>query len=159
MKSRPHEVPKHLGHAVRHRRDPRRAAACVRRFRQLFGATAADLVGQPGVKMVAYETANQVTNRGPAFSKEKGLISIWILGMMNAGPQGRDHRSLQARARSRAWPGGQVRLFRRRAGRSAEGHARGRAVPRRRQVPLEDRHLAAPRPATCSARSTSRRAC
>ena len=37
--------------------------------------------------MVAYETANQITNRGPAFSKEKGLVSIWILGMMNAGPQ------------------------------------------------------------------------
>jgi len=56
-------------------------------FCTLFGASAAAAIGKPGVKTVAYETANQITNRGPAFSKEKGLVSIWILGMMNAGPQ------------------------------------------------------------------------
>ncbi len=56
-------------------------------FQTLFGATAAAAMGKPGVKTVAYETANQITNRGPAFSKQKGLVSIWILGMMNAGPQ------------------------------------------------------------------------
>ena len=56
-------------------------------FQKLFGAAAAKRVGQAGVKMVAYETADQFTNRGPAFSKEKGLISIWILGMMNASPK------------------------------------------------------------------------
>jgi hypothetical protein len=56
-------------------------------FRELFGDAAAALIGQPGAKTVAYETANQITNRGPAFSKEKGLVSIWILGMMNSGPQ------------------------------------------------------------------------
>ena len=56
-------------------------------FRELFGDAAAAASAKPGVKTVAYETANQITNRGPAFSKEKGLVSIWILGMMNAGPQ------------------------------------------------------------------------
>jgi hypothetical protein len=56
-------------------------------FRQLFGATTAATLAREDAKMVAYETVNQVTNRGPAFSKAKGLISIWILGMMNAGPK------------------------------------------------------------------------
>ncbi len=53
----------------------------------LFGAAAVAAIGKPGVKTVGYETANQITNRGPAFVKKKGLVSIWILGMMNAGPQ------------------------------------------------------------------------
>lgn len=56
-------------------------------FGKLFGTSAAAIVGQPGVKTVAYETENQITNRGPAFSKEKGLVSIWILGMMNSSPK------------------------------------------------------------------------
>jgi hypothetical protein len=56
-------------------------------FQELFGAAAAHLVGQPGIKMVAYETTNAITNLGPTFSKEKGLISMWILGMMNASPK------------------------------------------------------------------------
>ena len=56
-------------------------------FEKLFGAAAANMAAEPGVKMVAYETTNQITNRGDDFSKEKGLCSIWILGMMNVGPQ------------------------------------------------------------------------
>ena len=56
-------------------------------FRQLFGASAAAAVARPDVKMVAYESTNQVTNLGPALAKDTGLISIWILGMMNAGPE------------------------------------------------------------------------
>jgi hypothetical protein len=56
-------------------------------FETLFGAAAAKIAGQPGVKMVAYETVNKITNRGEDFSKEKGLTSIWILGMMNVGPE------------------------------------------------------------------------
>lgn len=55
-------------------------------FQRQFGESAAKLVAKPGVKMVAYETDNSITNRGPAFSKEKGLVSIWILGMMNSSP-------------------------------------------------------------------------
>lgn len=54
---------------------------------KLFGEATEKMVAGPGVKMVAYETDNKITNRGPDFSKEKGLVSIWILGMMNASPK------------------------------------------------------------------------
>jgi hypothetical protein len=54
---------------------------------RLLGEAVAKAVGQKGVKMVAYETANQLTNRGEAMTLDKGLVSIWILGMMNSGPQ------------------------------------------------------------------------
>ena len=54
---------------------------------ELFGAAAAKTIGLSGVKWVGFETANTITNRGPAFAKEKGLVSIWVLGQMNAGPQ------------------------------------------------------------------------
>lgn len=54
---------------------------------KLFGPWVAGTISRSDVKTVAYETVNQVTNRGAAFSKEKGLVSIWILGMMNAGPR------------------------------------------------------------------------
>jgi hypothetical protein len=56
-------------------------------LRKLFGTSAAEAMAGAGVKMVAYETTNHVVNRGPALSKETGLVSIWILGMMNSGPQ------------------------------------------------------------------------
>ena len=40
-----------------------------------------------GVRMVAYESANTVTNVGSApWRPESGLISIWILGMYNPSP-------------------------------------------------------------------------
>jgi hypothetical protein len=54
---------------------------------ELFGQSAVKTMTQSGIKMVAYETNNQIINRGPAMSKEKGLISIWMLGMLNAGPK------------------------------------------------------------------------
>lgn len=54
---------------------------------KLLGESAAKMIAQPGVKSVAYETANQLTNRGEPMTREKGLVSIWILGMMNCGPQ------------------------------------------------------------------------
>lgn len=56
-------------------------------FGKLFGEEAAKLAAKPGVKMVAYETDNTITNRGDDFSKDKGLVSIWILGMMNSSPK------------------------------------------------------------------------
>ncbi len=56
-------------------------------FKKLFGQWAAGAVTRPDVKMVAYETENRVKNLGPAMSKDTGLISVWILGMMNAGPK------------------------------------------------------------------------
>jgi hypothetical protein len=54
---------------------------------KLFGPAALKTLSQHGVKMVAYETMNQITNLGPAMTKENGLISIWMLGMLNAGPE------------------------------------------------------------------------
>jgi hypothetical protein len=39
------------------------------------------------VKMVAFESTNNVTNTGTkAWEKESGLLSIWILGMLNPSP-------------------------------------------------------------------------
>jgi hypothetical protein len=52
-----------------------------------FGETLAEKLHAPGVKSVAYETVNQVTNRGTPMSKAKGLVAIWILGMLNSGPE------------------------------------------------------------------------
>ncbi len=54
---------------------------------QLFSESAATVMSQAGVKLVAYETVNTVTNRGAPLEKAKGLVSIWMLGMLNAGPQ------------------------------------------------------------------------
>jgi hypothetical protein len=54
---------------------------------KLFGEKAARAMTQQDVKIVGYETANTLTNRGSPMTKEGGLVSIWILGMMNAGPQ------------------------------------------------------------------------
>jgi hypothetical protein len=53
----------------------------------LFGKAAAEKMTGKGVKHVAYETGNQITNRGPAMTKDKGLVSMWILGMINSGPE------------------------------------------------------------------------
>lgn len=40
---------------------------------------------KPGVKVVAYESVNSIKNTGAkAWTKESGLLSIWILGMFNA---------------------------------------------------------------------------
>ena len=41
-----------------------------------------------GVQMVAYETENQVQNTGKAdWSSDKGLLSIWLLGMFTPSPK------------------------------------------------------------------------
>jgi acetyl esterase/lipase len=53
----------------------------------LFGESAAAVMTGPGVKMVGYETVNTIQNQGPPMSKPKGLVSIWVLGMLNAGPE------------------------------------------------------------------------
>lgn len=55
--------------------------------KKLFGEKAADRIAAKGVKRVGYETVNTIANQGPAMSKEKGLVSIWMLGMFNAGPK------------------------------------------------------------------------
>lgn len=42
----------------------------------------------PGVKVVAFSSDNQITNTGAsAWTKDTGLLSIWILGMFNPSPQ------------------------------------------------------------------------
>ena len=41
-----------------------------------------------GLRMVAYETDNQITNTGGrAWTPDTGLLSIWILGMYNPSPE------------------------------------------------------------------------
>ena len=56
-------------------------------LKQILGESAAKKIAAPGVKSVAYETDNRLTNRGADMTREKGLVSVWILGMMNCGPQ------------------------------------------------------------------------
>ncbi len=47
-----------------------------------LGLKAAD-----GVKMVAYESDNKITNSGKTpWTKDSGMLSIWILGMFNPAP-------------------------------------------------------------------------
>lgn len=42
----------------------------------------------PAVKLVAYQTGNSITNAGPRpWTRETGLLSIWILGMFKPSPQ------------------------------------------------------------------------
>ncbi|MFH1921077.1 MAG: DUF6786 family protein [Planctomycetota bacterium] len=53
----------------------------------LFGEAAARAMTGSGVKRVAYETVNTITNRGEAMAREKGLVSIWALGMLNAAAE------------------------------------------------------------------------
>ena len=41
-----------------------------------------------GVKAVAYQSDNKITNTGTkAWTKETGLLSIWVLGMFNPSPE------------------------------------------------------------------------
>jgi hypothetical protein len=53
----------------------------------LFGQTAAGMMTDQKVRTVAYETVNTITNRGDAMSKDQGLVSVWMLGMLCAGPE------------------------------------------------------------------------
>ncbi len=55
--------------------------------RRLLGRPAADVLGRPAARWVGYESENELTNRGAALSKQGGLVSIWMLGMLNSGPQ------------------------------------------------------------------------
>ncbi len=61
-----------------------------RTVRMLAAAAAWEKLGlkaADGVKMVAYESDNKITNGGKsAWTKETGLLSIWILGMFNPAP-------------------------------------------------------------------------
>ena len=61
-----------------------------REIRVLERSEAENQLGvSPGkaVKMVAFESSNKMTNTGEkAWEKETGLLSIWILGMLNPSP-------------------------------------------------------------------------
>ena len=63
----------------------------VNREVRLLEAAEVAALGVPvpaGVKMVAYATDNRITNIGAnAWTKETGLLSIWILGMFNPSPE------------------------------------------------------------------------
>jgi len=52
-----------------------------------FGAQAAATLARPGNRLVCYETVNTITNRGADMRRASGLLSIWMLGMLNSGPQ------------------------------------------------------------------------
>lgn len=52
----------------------------------LFGEAAGPMLAA-GVRLVAYETINAIRNRGPAMNRDAGMVSIWMLGMLNAGPK------------------------------------------------------------------------
>ncbi len=54
---------------------------------KLLGEQVGRLLAGGDVNMVAYQTVNRIINRGQPMTREKGLLSIWILGMFNAGPQ------------------------------------------------------------------------
>jgi hypothetical protein len=57
---------------------------------RILGADEVKALGVPvpnGVKMVAYASVNRITNTGAsAWTKETGLLSVWILGMFNPSP-------------------------------------------------------------------------
>ena len=56
-------------------------------FGKLFGEEAQSMLKANGMKMVGFESVNTLTNRGPAMTKEKGLISLWVVGMFPPGAQ------------------------------------------------------------------------
>ena len=62
-----------------------------RSVRLLSESDIATTLGQTlgaAVKAVAFESANTVTNAGPApWTRDTGLVSIWILGMFNPSPE------------------------------------------------------------------------
>lgn len=59
-----------------------------REVRLLGKAELAGTLGETtNAKTVAYETINTITNQGPPMTKEKGFVSMWILSMLNAGPE------------------------------------------------------------------------
>ena len=58
-----------------------------RRIAELFGKRVARTLRGEGVKSVAFETANRITNQGKPWTAETGLISVWMLGMFNSSPK------------------------------------------------------------------------
>jgi len=59
----------------------------ARDIAELFDADVSDILDDDGVKSVAFETVNRITNDGDAWTLDGGLISIWMLGMFNSSPK------------------------------------------------------------------------
>lgn len=56
-------------------------------FRRAFGDAAADALSAEGSAWVGFATENQITNRGPAWQRATGLVTLWILGQFAPGPE------------------------------------------------------------------------
>jgi uncharacterized protein DUF6786 len=56
-------------------------------FGQFFGADAQSLVADGKLNSVGFVSANKITNHGAPMKKAAGLVSIWILSMMNSSPE------------------------------------------------------------------------
>lgn len=56
-------------------------------FRRAFGDAAAEALTAAGGPWVGFATENQITNRGPAWHRATGLVSLWILGQFAPGPE------------------------------------------------------------------------
>lgn len=56
-------------------------------FAKPFGAEAQALLTADKLKWVGFQTGNVIVNSGPPMKKESGLVSIWILSMMNSSPE------------------------------------------------------------------------
>lgn len=94
----PFELVKKTGTSATFRRETALTNASGTRFdirveravKLLTSAQAAKAFGialSPAIQAVAYETDNRITNIGQApWTKEKGLVSIWLLGMYKPSP-------------------------------------------------------------------------
>lgn len=58
-----------------------------RTLAERFGAATADAMDTAGVKSVAYESINRITNRAADWSQQRGLLSLWILGQFPPGDE------------------------------------------------------------------------
>jgi hypothetical protein len=56
-------------------------------FGKLFGGEAEAAISAGKLRMVGFQSINTVANRGPAMTRERGLIAIWSLGQFPAGPR------------------------------------------------------------------------
>jgi hypothetical protein len=56
-------------------------------FGEIFGSEAEALLTKSHLRMVGFQTINTITNRGPAMTRERGLVAIWSLGQFPSGPR------------------------------------------------------------------------
>ena len=57
-----------------------------RSFASVFGSKSGEVLSGDNIRSVGFETVNRFANRGPAMSRDTGLVSIWILGMFRPSP-------------------------------------------------------------------------